>query len=117
MKLKILQNQIKQHTVTNKSPSTLKDKHPKICAIISSILSMIVSLIASPILLIILMILFIFLLIFKDLFDMIFVKDYDKLDTSILFSCIEERRLEIIKMSQKNIINKIKYALRLGEYH
>lgn len=102
--------------IKNKSPGTLKDKHPKICAIISSILSMIVSLIASPILLAILMILFIFLLIFKDLFDMIFVKDYDKLDTSIFLSCIEERRLEIIETSQKNIINKIKYALRLGKY-
>lgn len=68
-------------------------------------------------LLIILIVLFGFFLIFKDLLDMIFSKDYEHLADSILLSCIEERRLEIIKMSQKNIINKIKYALRLGEYH
>lgn len=114
--------------IRNRPESTLKGNHPTIWAIIIFLVSAAVSMILSSIgnqlnlyvylsLLIVLIVLFCCLLIFKDLFDMIFSKDYEHLADSILLSCIEERRLEIIKSGQKNIFTKIKYALRLGEYH
>jgi len=104
------------HNIKNQSQITLKNNHPKMWSIISFIASALASFAKSPILLGGLLIIFFFILIFKDLFDMIFSKDYAQLSDSTLLSCIEERRLEIIKSSQKNIITRIKYALKLGEY-
>jgi len=114
--------------IKNPPKGTLKSNHSNIGAIIifllSTAISMILSLISNKLnpyiylsLLIILIVLFCFALVFKDLLDMLFSKNYDHITDSILLSCIEERRLEIIKSSQKNIFTKIKYTLRLGEYH
>ena len=103
--------------IKNQSQNKIEDIHPKIYAIITFLLSAIFSWITSLTLLFILIAIFIFLLILKDLFDIIFSKNYNEFANSILLSCIEERRLEIIKSSQRNGFTKLKYALRLGEYH
>ncbi len=55
--------------------------------------------------------------VFKKLHSIGFGKDHKQSIESIFLFCIEERRLEILNSSQKNILEKVKYALRLGEYH